>query len=220
MPTKPWLSVAAIPVFMAVLGLSTRASAPVTQYGDPLPGLSPEQEARFLAGKEEFEEVEEIDEGLGPTFNERSCAACHSGPAVGGGSVTLVTRFGTITNGMFDPLTAQGGSLIQSHGIGRVGDCDYEAEVVPASATIVAHRRTTPLFGLGLVDAVADEYFIDLAERQAKDQDQIGGRPNMVVNLAEARLRVGKFGWKGQVPSLHQFAGDAYLNEMGITNPE
>lgn len=28
---------------------------------------------------------------------------------------------------------------------------------------------------------------------------------------------MGKFGWKGQVPSLAQFSADAYLNEMGIT---
>jgi CxxC motif-containing protein (DUF1111 family) len=219
MPTKWWLSFAVVPVFVALLGLSTRASAPATLFGDPLPGLSPEQEARFLAGKQEFEEVEEIDEGLGPVFNDRSCAACHSGPAVGGGSVTLVTRFGTTTDGKFDPLTALGGSLIQTHGIGRVGDCNYVGEVVPAGATIVAQRRTTPLFGLGLVDAVPDDYFVELAERQARDQDRIGGRPNMVMNLAEGRPRVGKFGWKGQVPSLAQFAGDAYLNEMGITNP-
>ena len=31
---------------------------------------------------------------------------------------------------------------------------------------------------------------------------------------------MGKFGWKGQNPTLFQFAGDAYLNEMGVTNPE
>ena len=29
--------------------------------------------------------------------------------------------------------------------------------------------------------------------------------------------RVGRFGWKANVPSLAQFAADAYLNEMGIT---
>jgi CxxC motif-containing protein (DUF1111 family) len=32
-------------------------------------------------------------------------------------------------------------------------------------------------------------------------------------------LRVGRFGWKAQHASLQSFAGDAYLNEMGITNP-
>ena len=29
--------------------------------------------------------------------------------------------------------------------------------------------------------------------------------------------RIGRFGWKGNVPNLMQFSGDAYLNEMGIT---
>jgi CxxC motif-containing protein (DUF1111 family) len=31
--------------------------------------------------------------------------------------------------------------------------------------------------------------------------------------------QVGKFGWKSQVPNLFQFSGDAYINEMGVTNP-
>jgi CxxC motif-containing protein (DUF1111 family) len=31
--------------------------------------------------------------------------------------------------------------------------------------------------------------------------------------------RIGRFGWKSQHASLVSFSGDAYLNEMGITNP-
>src|SRR5262249_11238482 len=31
-------------------------------------------------------------------------------------------------------------------------------------------------------------------------------------------MRVGRFGWKARVPTLHFFSGDAYLNEMGITS--
>jgi len=31
---------------------------------------------------------------------------------------------------------------------------------------------------------------------------------------------VGRFGWKAQVPTLFQFAGDALVNEMGITTPD
>jgi LSD1 subclass zinc finger protein len=36
---------------------------------------------------------------------------------------------------------------------------------------------------------------------------------------ANNELRVGRFGWKNQHASLVSFSGDAYLNEMGITNP-
>jgi CxxC motif-containing protein (DUF1111 family) len=40
-----------------------------------------------------------------------------------------------------------------------------------------------------------------------------------VTNVNTGLRDVGKFGWKAQVPSLLIFSGDAYLNEMGITNP-
>jgi CxxC motif-containing protein (DUF1111 family) len=42
----------------------------------------------------------------------------------------------------------------------------------------------------------------------------------MTTEIRTGRARVGRFGWKAQVPTLFQFSGDAYLNEMGITNPE
>src|SRR5436190_8135162 len=41
----------------------------------------------------------------------------------------------------------------------------------------------------------------------------------MVMDVANGMVkRVGRFGWKAQHASLLAFAGDAYLNEMGITN--
>jgi CxxC motif-containing protein (DUF1111 family) len=36
---------------------------------------------------------------------------------------------------------------------------------------------------------------------------------------ANGTLRVARFGWKNQHASLVSFSGDAYFNEMGITNP-
>src|SRR5262249_50714398 len=129
------------------------------------------------------------------------------------------TRFGTITNGAFDPLVEHGGSLIQGNGIGPQGACTFVGEVVPAQATLVARRRTTPLFGLGLVDAVPDATFFALARKQAHSEPATAGRPNIVTDVTTGRPAVGKFGWKSQVPSLLVFSGDAYLNEMGITTP-
>jgi CxxC motif-containing protein (DUF1111 family) len=41
----------------------------------------------------------------------------------------------------------------------------------------------------------------------------------MVVDADTGQTLVGRFGWKSQVARLHTFAGDAYLNEMGITSP-
>src|SRR6476646_7142240 len=38
------------------------------------------------------------------------------------------------------------------------------------------------------------------------------------VGEAPGQFRFGRFGWKNQHASLVSFSGDAYLNEMGITN--
>ena len=78
--------------------------------GGPLAGLNAAQRAAFADGLDEFTEVDSVAEGLGPVFNERSCAACHTTPAIGGGSNTrMVTRFARRTGGVIDPLANLGG---------------------------------------------------------------------------------------------------------------
>jgi CxxC motif-containing protein (DUF1111 family) len=188
-------------------------------FGDPIPGLSAAESARFDAGKDAFETVETPEDGLGPVFNGTSCTGCHSVGGSGGGSEKVETRFGTITAGVFDPMADRGGSLIQTDGIGAAGACPFVGEVVPDGATIVAGRRTTPLFGLGLVNAVPDAELIALARFQARWRPRTAGRPHRVVDVASGRQAIGRFGWKSQVASLLTFSGDAYLNEMGITTP-
>ena len=207
-------------VFLLVSLFAWKATANSPQFfGDALSGLTTAQLTQFEEGKDEFGEEETQADGLGPVFNGKSCAECHSSPAVGGDSDITEIRFGTTTNHHFDPLTQFGGSLIQSQGIAQIdASCNISGETVPAEATIKTKRKTTPLFGLGLVDHVPDHVFISIAELQKRLTPQITGRPNLVTDLATNRLAVGKFGWKGQNPNLKQFAADAYLNEMGITS--
>src|SRR5436309_15606752 len=95
--------------------------------------------------------VETPESGLGPIFNNVSCVACHSAPAVGGSSAILETRFGRFMNGHFDPLIELGGSLLQQSAIHKA--CQ---EFVPPEANVTAQRQTTPLFGLGLIEAIPD----------------------------------------------------------------
>src|SRR5262245_2397307 len=193
-------------------------------FGDPLPGLSKAQLDVFQEGSLDFQEVETVEDGLGPVFNDVSCVACHRGPGdkVGGSNGTLETRFGRLKpDGTFDPMVEFGGSLLQVQAIaGFTAEGDPPGVRPPKEATIVAHRRTTPLFGLGLVDSVPDSTFEAIARLQARFTPETKGRPNRVVNLTTGEIVIGKFGWKAQVPTLFQFAGDAYLNEMGITNPQ
>jgi len=195
-------------------------AAPVA--GQALAGLTEAQRSAFADGLADFSAVEDVTDGLGPVFNERSCAACHSVPATGGGSNRTVTRFARRVNGAFDPLANLGGTLMQDHAIGPADGSPhtFAPETVPAAATIVVHRRSTPLFGLGLVDATADADFVALAQAEAGRRDGTAGRVSLIDNIRAGMKTVGKFGWKAQVPTLFQFSGDAYLNEMGITTPD
>ena len=54
--------------------------------GNALAGLTPGEFALFTAGKEEFEDADDVAEGLGPRMNLESCTSCHSQPATGGSS--------------------------------------------------------------------------------------------------------------------------------------
>lgn len=107
----------------------------------------------------------------------------------------------------------RGGSVLQGQAIEG-----FDAERIPGEATFISFRRPQPLFGLGLVDATPDETFLALARMQAMTDPPTAGRAAIVTNVATRTQTVGRFGWKAQVPSLFQFAGDALLNELGVTS--
>jgi CxxC motif-containing protein (DUF1111 family) len=145
--------------------------------------------------------VEVAADGLGPVFNAQGCAVCHAVPAVGGSSPRNEVRAGIYdpNTTQFNPLAAQGGSLFQIFALRA--ECK---ENIPPEANVIAERQAQPLFGLGLVEAIPRA---TIAAGAVDKGDGIHGKlPN------------GRFGWKGQVPSLFIFSGDAYVNEMGITN--
>ena len=56
------------------------------QFGDPLPGLTRAELARFQAGKTVFDHDFDAPGGLGPVFNDTSCTNCHNQGGDGGGS--------------------------------------------------------------------------------------------------------------------------------------
>jgi CxxC motif-containing protein (DUF1111 family) len=211
----------ALVVMTGIAGLSAfgRQPPPVPNFGDPLPGLTPEQFQQFLDGKAAFVDTHSDVGGLGPVFNGNSCRQCHSAPATGGGSTFLGIRIGANINGIFDPLLNSGGPSIQRFGAGGLFGFEFFGEVIPADATIVAFRRANPLFGLGLVEAVSDATFEKLATMQSKASPDTAGRTNRVRNLKSGQTAVGKFGWKSARATLLDFAADAYKDELGITVP-
>jgi hypothetical protein len=93
--------------------------------------------------------------------------------------------------------------------------CDPTSASFASGANCVAERQATPLFGLGFVEALADSTFNSIAEQQRRS---IRGTVKTVNELGTTR--VGRFGWKNDHATLRAFAGDAYLNEMGVTSPD
>ena len=77
-----------------------------------------------------------------------------------------------------------------------------------------SQRNPTPLFGLGLIDAVPDAVLEAGAKRRSTAWPQVKGR---VSRLADGRA--GKFGWKAQTATLEEFVLSAAAIELGLEVP-
>ncbi len=158
-----------------------------------------------------FEEVEVLADGLGPTYNAQSCSECHQNVATGGASQIAEHRTGRVdaSGGFFESL---GGSLIHSRATNAA-----IVERVAFEDDVRTFRISTNTLGNGFIECVANETLLAIRDAQPA---QIRGTAVMVPVLEGGNaMRVGRFGWKAQHASLESFSADAYLNEMGITNP-
>ena len=189
-------------------------------------------DATHQTDQTKFEEVEQLSDGLGPLYNAQSCRECHQSPVSGAASQVAELRVGHQgPDGHFrnpEIPIAQGAEVISGRSL--VNDraiCPNAAfpnneiqERVPETETIRTFRLSVSLLGDGFVEAVADQTLIDLAEQQCKSSHRKICGQVLQVPIVEApgQMSVGRFGWKDQHASLLSFAGDAYLNEMGITN--
>jgi CxxC motif-containing protein (DUF1111 family) len=78
----------------------------------------------------------------------------------------------------------------------------------------VTQRNPTPLFGVGLIDAIPDQAIYAAAGEAVSASNGLHGRVHRLKGG-----RVGKFGWKAQVGSLQEFVLTACSNELGLENP-
>lgn len=197
----------------SLVATSLAAQSPQPKMGAPLNGLTPSQLQRFHAGRNDFTRVIPVSEGLGPIFNQTSCASCHNNPVGGPGSIK-VFRFGYDDGkGNFDPLTALGGTLLQGQAIAVP-----VSEAIPAVANVIAQRVTPSSLGLGLVEAIADADIAALAS--TPPSPTVSGRVHWVHELENPTgpLRAGRMGWKAQLATSLSFSADATQNELGLTN--
>jgi CxxC motif-containing protein (DUF1111 family) len=189
-----------------------------------------------------FNEVETTDKGLGPTYNAQSCRECHQNPISGGISQITELRCGhedQFGNFVAPTIFINDGqnsipnrSLVNDRAIcpGIVTDANgvqhnflqtNAQERVAGSENIRTFRTSLNLLGDGFVESIDSNTLVAIANNEF---NQTGGQINpLVIQVpvleAPGHVRVGRFGWKNQLASLLSFASDAYLNEMGISNP-
>jgi CxxC motif-containing protein (DUF1111 family) len=186
-------------------GFNEQGPAFETLNEDTVVALRSFNDNRFI-----FEEVENIQDGLGPTYNAQSCRECHQNVVTGGASQVAELRSGRSEDGQF--FESLGGTLIHS----RSTYPDIVEQITPQDS-IRTFRISTNTLGNGFVEAIANSTL--LAIRNKQPEAMRGSAVMVPVLEAGSKARMGRFGWKGQHASLVSFSADAYLNEMGITNP-
>lgn len=178
-------------------------------WGGPLAGLSTEEQSRFEAGFMAFDKDRSLAEGVGaPRFNGDSCRACHFQPVIGGAGPrdVNVMRHG-ILNGSGDFVIPAVGTILH-----RETALQNSANVPQAEATIFEPRQTPHLLGLGLIEGISEAAIRANEDIDDRNGDGISGRVAVVDGG-----RMGRFGWKAQVPNLTEFVRDAVGAELGMT---
>jgi CxxC motif-containing protein (DUF1111 family) len=210
--------------------------------GGSVGGLTAAEQAFFTAAQARFEVIETVPSGLGPGFNELSCANCHINPAVGGSSPatnpqvtdantdgatnvipSFITANGPIREARFvlNPNgTPDGGvhDLFSIQGRADAPGCVFAQPNFAAqlAANNVIFRIPINAFGDGLVEGVSDLSLENAFAAQAQQNASLGisGQFNLSGNTGN----ITRFGWKAQNPSMQVFAGEAYNVEEGVTN--
>lgn len=89
----------------------------------------------------------------------------------------------------------------------------------PMSDKVMISPRVAPqVMGLGLIEAIAENEILKLADPEDKNKDGVLGRPNYVWDELSQSKKLGRFGWKANQPSLLQQNAGAFSGDIGITS--
>src|SRR5262245_53253079 len=176
--------------------------------GEPVPGRS------FEDNKFIYSEIETVEDGLGPLYNAPGCADCHDNSDVGGLSQIRELRAGRFAGGVFTNPPGQNASLIQ---LRAISSAIQERIDLVSSINVADFRTTLNTIGDGYIESIDSNTINDIRRNQPAGFQ--GTLIQVPVTEAGGAVRTARFGWKNQHASLLSFSGDAYLNEMGITNP-
>ncbi|HEY3971907.1 MAG TPA: di-heme oxidoredictase family protein [Candidatus Sulfotelmatobacter sp.] len=183
------------------------------------------------------------DGGLGPRFNENSCASCHAYPAVGGSSPPTNPLFNIYTsNGAQNTMPSfesSSGPILEARFINQPGTTTPDGTVhqlftitgrtdaagcniqqpdfVTAQSTgNLVLRQVPPTYGDGLIEVIRNIDIVNNMNANLTKKASLGitGHPNYSGNDGS----IQRFGWKAQVRSTLLMAANQMNVEMGVTN--
>ena len=89
----------------------------------------------------------------------------------------------------------------------------------PLHEEIMISPRIAPaVFGMGLLEAIAEAEIRARADPADADGDGISGRVNEVWSVETGGFALGRFGWKANVPTVLQQSAGAFHGDIGITS--
>ncbi len=91
----------------------------------------------------------------------------------------------------------------------------------PLGATTTLSPRVTPqMIGLGLVEQIHPADILAHADPDDRDGDGISGKASIVRDGKSGELTLGRFGWKASRASIREQTAEAFVGDLGISNPD
>jgi CxxC motif-containing protein (DUF1111 family) len=180
--------------------------------GEPIAGLTANELRFFDLGKEDFEEAEDVADGVGPRMNLDGCGGCHSQPAIGGTSPAVNPQVAFANAARPSQLPAVAAFIRQDGPIrevrlvrnpdgtpdggvtntftitGREGadNCNLRQHNFDREIENrnISFRIPSPVFGAGLIEQIPDATILANQAANSSQKRDLGirGRPNISVS--------------------------------------
>lgn len=83
---------------------------------------------------------------------------------------------------------------------------------------LISPRIGSPVFGLGLLEAIPEANILANQDINDANGDGISGKANYVYDLISGSTKLGRFGWKANTATILEQCAGAYNGDMGITS--
>lgn len=193
----------------------------------PIEGLSEAWLARYEEGYDAFAYIFRNSGGLGPTYINSACVACHAGAERGPGVVTKMVVMDDLVPAA-DQSALPWGHTERPRVAGGGQTPILAPDGVPG--LLVTERVGPAMYGRGYLEAI-DDAEIERVEAEQADAGVVSGRINRVAwsvvgadspfhayDVGDTEL-IGRFGHKARIVTLDEFAADALQGDMAITSP-